>query len=67
MDIEVISQIIGTLGFPIVACGALFWMINKQEERHKEEISDLRKTIEENTNVLASLKELISLVINKNE
>lgn len=65
MDVQVIGQLVASLGFPIVACGALFWMVNKNEERHKEEMNGLRKTIEDNTNVLASLKELIQIVINK--
>lgn len=29
MEIGEILSAIGTVGFPIVACGALFWMINK--------------------------------------
>lgn len=65
MDIQVIGQLIATLGFPIVACGALFWMVNKNEERHQDEMEGLRKTIEDNTNVLSSLKELIQLIVNK--
>lgn len=65
MDIQIIGQLIASLGFPIVACGAMFWMVNKQEERHGEEIGSLRKTIEDNTNVLASLKELIQIIVNK--
>ena len=65
MDIQVIGQLVASLGFPIVACGAMFWMVNKQEERHGEEIGSLRKTIEDNTNVLSSLKELIQLIVNK--
>ena len=67
MDVQVIGQLITSLGFPIVACCALFWMVNKNEERHKEEMDGLRKTIEDNTNVLASLKELIQIVINKEQ
>ena len=65
MDIQVIGQLVASLGFPIVACGAMFWMVNKQEERHGEEIGSLRKTIEDNTNVLASLKDLIQIIVNK--
>lgn len=65
MDVQVIGQLVASLGFPIVACGAMFWMVNKQEERHGEEIGSLRKTIEDNTNVLASLKELIEIIVNK--
>lgn len=65
MDVQVIGQLIASLGFPIVACGAMFWMVNKNEERHKDEIGDLRKTIEDNTSVLISLKELIQIIVNK--
>lgn len=65
MDIQVIGQLIASLGFPIVACGAMFWMVNKQEERHTSEVNSLRSTIEENTQVLASLKELIQIIVNK--
>ena len=65
MDVQVIGQLVATLGFPIVACGAMFWMVNKNEERHKEEMTGLRKTIEDNTNVLTSLKELIQIIVNR--
>ncbi len=65
MDVQVIGQLIASLGFPIVACCAMFWMVNKNEERHKDEIGDLRKTIEDNTSVLSSLKELIQIIVNK--
>ena len=65
MDVQVIGQLVASLGFPIVACGALFWMVNKNEERHKEEITSMRKTVEENTSVLTSLKDLIQILINK--
>ena len=65
MDVQVIGQLVASLGFPVVAAGALFWFINKQEERHKTEMDGMRKTIEDNTNVLTSLKDLIQIMINK--
>ena len=65
MDIQVISQLVASLGFPIVACGALFWFVNKQDERHRDEMDGLRKTLEDNTSVLTSLKELIQILVNK--
>ena len=65
MDVQVIGQLIASLGFPIVAAAAMFWMVNKQEERHKSEMDGMRKTIEDNTNVLVSLKELIQIIVNK--
>lgn len=65
MDVQVIGQLIASLGFPIVAAAAMFWMVNKQEERHKAEMDGMRKTIEDNTNVLISLKELIQIIVKK--
>lgn len=65
MDVEAITSLISTLGFPIVVCIALFWYVNKQTESHKEEINGLRETINENTNILTQLKELISIMMQK--
>ena len=61
---EMISTLIGTLGFPVVACLGLFWFLNKQEERRTEEINQLQSTLAENTAILSSLKELIQVLIN---
>lgn len=65
MDVETITTLISTLGFPIVVCIALFWYINKQATDHKAETETLRKTIEENTTILAQLKELINVLVQK--
>lgn len=65
MDIQVIGQLVASLGFPIVAAAAMFWMVNKNEERHKDELDSMRKTIDENTSVLTSIKDLIQILINK--
>lgn len=65
MDPDIIMNAISTLGFPIVVCAALFWYINKQNENHKEEINQLRETIQENTNILHELKELIKVIAGK--
>lgn len=67
MDPEVIANIVGSLGFPVVACGALFWFINKQEEHNKSEISAMRDAIVENTSVMTGLKELIQVLLNNKE
>lgn len=65
MDPDIIIDAISTLGFPIVVCAALFWYINKQNENHKEEITALRSTVEENTNIIHEVKELIKLIAGK--
>ena len=55
MDITTITQFISTLGFPIAVCLICFWYINKREEQHKEEISELAKAINNNTIVMQKL------------
>ena len=70
MDINVVSQLIGSLGFPIVACCGLFWfgykMVNKlstqlESERltHKDEVDKLTECINNNTQVLTKLVTLM--------
>lgn len=56
MDINIVLQAISTVGFPIVCCGALFWKMNKDNERHKQEMETLRTAIENNTAALIELK-----------
>ena len=55
MDITTITQFISTLGFPIAVCLICFWYINKREEQHKDEISELAKAINNNTIVMQKL------------
>lgn len=52
MDVEQISTLIGSLGFPIVMCGALFWNMTKIQ--HK-----LTETINNNTQALLLLNEQV--------
>lgn len=46
MDIQEITQVISSVGFPIVACGALFWMINTTMKELREAIMALTKSLE---------------------
>lgn len=55
MDVTMVTQLVGSLGFPIVCCGALFWYMVKEKEAHKEEMEELRKSVEANTNAINSL------------
>ena len=57
MDINLILQAISTVGFPICACGALFWLVNRLETDHKAEVNNLREIIERNTEALIELKD----------
>lgn len=62
MDLAQIGQFISQYGFPIVCCAVLFWDHLKTEQRrdednemHKEEVAELRKSIEANTLAINSL------------
>lgn len=65
MDTNSIIQIVSTLGFPIVMCGALFWYMVKQRDAHREETEHLKDTLNENTKVLAELTVLIKFLTNE--
>lgn len=54
-----ITQLISTVGFPIVCSCALFWQMNKQSTEHKEEMTQLKDVIQQNTVVLAELKQML--------
>lgn len=62
MDVNVIAQFVSSVGFPIVACGALYYMIREITKAHKEEIESLRRTIAENTMVLVRLEGIIKML-----
>ena len=47
MDANEIMTLIGTLGFPIVMCGALFWYMIKQNELHSTESREMRDAVSE--------------------
>lgn len=55
MDVTMVTQLIGSLGFPIVCCGALFWYLVKEKDAHTEEMEELRKSVEANTSAINSL------------
>ena len=62
MDLSQITPIISSLGFPIAACIALFYYLNKERESHKDEIDSLKNCINENNTVLTGLKTLLESI-----
>jgi hypothetical protein len=61
MDVTIVTQLIGSLGFPVVACIALFYQSNKQEERHRTEMEKLGDAVNNNTLAITQLTEKLSL------
>ena len=60
MDGNGLMQAVQLVGFPITMCGALFWYMIKQDEKHDKEVDTLRTAIENNTNILTKLYERMS-------
>ena len=57
MDVNSFIQLVGSLGFPIVACGAMFWRMVKSDEQHKEEMTKMSEALNNNTSALVKLTE----------
>lgn len=57
MDGNTLLQAVQLVGFPITMCGALFWYMIKQDEKHDKEIDTLRTAIDNNTTILTKLYE----------
>jgi hypothetical protein len=55
MDVSTISQLIGSLGFPIACCIYLIYTNNKSAEKHAEEVEKLRETVDNNTKAMLKL------------
>lgn len=72
MDISTITQIIGSLGFPIAACIAMFWQNTKLEKQHQEEmkainsvIADMQIALANNTNAINNLVRTLGEEVNE--
>lgn len=55
MDFSAVSQLISSVGFPIAACVALFWQMNKESTQHKEEMDALKESLTQNTLAITKL------------
>lgn len=66
MDPNAIVSLVGSLGFPIVCCGALFWYQNKTmnefSEKVDQNISSLSSAITDNTEATIKLVTTVELL-----
>ena len=63
MDANGIISLISNVGFPVAVCVALFYYMEKQNERHENETDKLNETVQSNTKVLTELCTLIKTLI----
>lgn len=59
MDVSAVTELINNVGFPIVACVGMFWLNNKNNDRHEREINTLKQVLQDNTNVIQELSRKI--------
>ena len=59
MDVNIFTQIITNLGFPIACVIALFWSWSKEREDHKEEMKSMTEALNNNTQALIKLETMI--------
>lgn len=50
-----VSQLISSVGFPIAACVALFWQMNRESTQHKQEMDALKESLNQNTLAITKL------------
>lgn len=55
MDVNAVTTVISTLGFPIVMCGAMFRYMLKEKDAHKEEMNSVTEALNNNTLILQKL------------
>lgn len=63
MDIDSVAQLVSNVGFPAAVCIALFFYMEKQNERHQQETDKLNETVQSNTKVLTELCTLIKTLV----
>lgn len=67
MDLTEITNIITSVGFPIVMCLMLFKYLQDESDKHETEVKSLNETINSNTQVLTELVTLIKTMNGKSE
>ena len=60
MEATSILEIISTVGFPIACCIAMFVQQSKMSENHKNEMSEMKSAIDNNTIALTKLIEKLN-------
>jgi hypothetical protein len=63
MDVNAIVSLVSNVGFPVAVCIALFFYMEKQNERHQQETDKLNETVQSNTKVLTELCTLIKTLV----
>lgn len=58
---------VSTVGFPIVMCIIIVYLMRENAHEHQEEVTKLTETLNNNTVVLGQLKELLEFTLKKED
>lgn len=64
MEIETITTIISTVGFPIFVCLVLFWFIKNYLDKFITTLGEFSSTLEKNSNSLERLSDKLEKIKN---
>ena len=67
MDAQSYTNLISSVGFPIVMCLIMVKLMSRMEESHKAEIDSLKDSLNNNTNVLTRLETMFSMLLRKED
>ena len=59
MDAQAFSQLISSVGFPIVACMIMWKSLQDSTAAQKEEMDGMKESLNQNTLVLSELKQML--------
>lgn len=65
MDIESVTSLITTVGFPIVCCIYMAYMVKDMNEKHQSEMNSMRDALNANTNAIDKLEALINQLMQR--
>ena len=65
MDANTLMTMIGSLGFPIVACIAIAWFFNKTNENYRNDIKEMNSQHREEVKAMTDAINNNTLVIQK--
>lgn len=67
MDMTGFSTLINTVGFPIAMTMIMCYILTKEQQSHKEEMSEMTKAIEKTTEAVNNNTSLIQRLLDKLE
>lgn len=59
-EYTIFIEMVNRVGFPILACGALYNLVNKNNDRNNEQLDKITQAVNNNTIVLKEITTLLN-------